>query len=205
MWEAEARIGDYTWPLRDFGDLLPWHPDENTLIDELKGPIVERNQRLLIHTAAGIVCGKDKVSENARRDVQKLASSSLSQVYLQGKLCLDPLGELPPSSSLIRVELRARAHDVCHKNHDKDNRPLLRFPIKELERKNIGIVEASPSFRFTTHTYLANEAADDWVVLIPYRNHMRLAAPPSIEDREDLFLSPTAISFMLGRSTLLPG
>ena len=205
MWETDAMIDEHTWSLRDFGDLLPWRPDEHILIDELKGPIVERNQCLLIHTAAGIVCGNDPVSENALKDVQKLASSFRSQVYKQGKLCLEALGELPHLSSLIRVELRAHAHDVCHKNHDKDNRSLLCFPIKELEHKNIGIVAVSPSFRFTTHAYLSSENSEDWIVLISYRNHMRLAAPPSTEARKKLFLSPATVSFMLGWATLLSG
>ena len=205
MWETDAKINGHTWTLWDFGDALPWLPSETILIDDLKGPIIEKNQCLLIHTAAGIICSQGKVDHNTTSDIHKLASSFRTQVYLQGKECFDTIGELPASSPLIHAELRAHAHDVCHKNHDKDNRSLLCFPPIELNNINVGIVAVSPSFRYTTHVYLPNETSQEWVILFSYRNHMRLARPPSDEARSELFLPPTTVSFMLGWATLLAG
>ena len=205
MWETEAIIRGFNWSLRGFGDLLPWGPQECELIDDLHGPIVEKNQCLLIHLAAGMVCGDKPAQPDALRKVQKLASSFRSQVYLQGKECLGSLGELPALAPLINVELRAHSHDVCRKTHDKDNRSLLCFPLRELSHTNVGIIALSPSFRIRTHAYLSNEDTKNWIVLLSYRNHMRHAMPPSEEARRQLFLNPTTASFMLGWKTLLAG
>ena len=57
MWETNANIGGVVWSLCDFGDLLPWMPDETTLIDELRGPIVEKNPTFAhTHSCGGWLC-----------------------------------------------------------------------------------------------------------------------------------------------------
>ena len=98
MWATSVRIGDAQWRLYDFGDSLPLVQDENQLIDEHHGFIADKNQRLLIHTASGIVCIKEPIWRKTRASVQKISSSFRTQVYLQGEERFGAIGELPSTT-----------------------------------------------------------------------------------------------------------
>ena len=125
-------------------------------------------------------------------------------MYGQAKERHDSTGVLDSDTSLLRVELKAHAHDMCQRNHDKDNRIILCFPPKLLQGLNVCIVNVSPSLRFTVRLYTwETERDEDWVFLLSYRSHMRLAFPPGLEAEAELLPRPTSVSYLKGWGGLL--
>ena len=58
--------------------------------------------------------------------------------------------------------------------------------------------------RFTIHIYAwESEEISDWVFLLSYRNHMKLAHPPNAEVKLELLPRPTSVSYFKGRVDLL--
>ena len=85
MWETNAIIKGLQWRILDFGDLLPWSYQDKQLIDDLKGPIQEKNQCLFIHVAAGLVLLTDTPDLDLLPKVRLKASSLRAQAYSQAK------------------------------------------------------------------------------------------------------------------------
>lgn len=123
----------------------------------------------------------------------------MAKMYPHAKQCFSNLGELGKCPPLLQAALSSPAHDVCQAHRDKDNRAILRFPPHGLENVNVGIVSGGPSFRFTANVYQSLSGNTNWVILISYRNHMRLIVPPMQEYRGGNYsIIATTLSFMIG-------
>ena len=189
-WRTNATIVHGGWEILDYGDNLPWSEVSKELIDDLGSTDCEKNQCLVIHMAAGLYYDKKRSSQGNYGNgefpgVSKLASSIRSDMYAQAKECHDSIGELSSETSLLKAEMKSHAHDMCKRNHDKDNRIILCFPPRALENHNICIINVSPSLRFTVHIYSWETGnIDNWIFLIAYRSHMRLAISPSCEAKK---------------------
>ena len=156
-WESKATLKGHHWTLADYGDQLPWSKVSQEMIDDLNSTEIEKNQCLIIHLAAGLHLKKITLAGEDRQglefpQISTLAGEIRSDMYMQAKDCHDSIGELESEVPLLRAELRSHAHDLCKRNHDKDNRILLCFPPKAIAGVNVCIINVSPSMRFTTPT-----------------------------------------------------
>ena len=158
---------------------------------------------MILHLAAGIEHLRDNTSI---KDILKRGALIRSEIYIQAKTCHDAIGDLPGDIPLIRAELHARAHDACKRNHDKDNRLLLCFPPDSPKETNLRMINVAPSLRYSTHLYIHESlTVDKWVFLISYRNHMRMALPPSTEATRAMLSLPVSTSSFKGWESLLSG
>ena len=209
LWETAASINLARWALYDYGDRLHWGNVTNELMEDLNSTDVEKNQCLIIHLAAGIYFrnlrsfGLERKGEEFP-SIAYLPAEIRPDMYQNAKECHDSIGELGTEAPLLMAELRSHARDLCKRNHDKDNRILLRFPPKSMNGFNVCIVNGFPSLRYTTRNYTWElDAPDQWNYLLSYKNHMRLPIPPSTEAENELLSKPTSVSFLKGWANLL--
>lgn len=66
------------------------------------------------------------------------------------------------------------------------------------------MINVAPSMRFFTHLYIHDDnEVKGWILLLSFRNHLRLAVPPREEDLRAMKNTPASISSFRGRSALL--
>ena len=205
FWETQAQLGEYSWEVRGYGDLLSWAQVSPDLKGELDSVSIERNQCMILHLAAGIINSQEGSAKgNQFKQISTLGGEIRSEIYSQAKQCFEALGELEGDVPIIRAELRAHAHDACKRHHDKDNRILLCFPPESIQNFELCMINVAPSLRFTTHLYhREGRRGNPWISPISYRNHMRLAVAPSPEAQDQLLRAPTSVSALLGWESLL--
>ena len=129
-WETTASFGEFLWAVKDYGDQLSWEFAKGDLKGELDSVSMEKNQCMILHLAAGVELLEGNLDFQT---ISKRGGLLRSEIYEQAKLRYDTIGDLSGDVPLIRAELKAHAHDACKRNHDKDNRLLLCFPLFLLE------------------------------------------------------------------------
>ena len=83
MWGTEVDIQCSRWSLLDFGYFPPWGDSQPELIDDFGCELVEHNQRLLIHTAEGLVFPMGQVNSTSFFDIRHLDLQFRAQMYSQ--------------------------------------------------------------------------------------------------------------------------
>ena len=75
MWETAMQVRLFQWVICDFGDKNPRTSQQTDMIDELGGPIIERNQWLFIHLVAGVVCDNVDAGERTLTKAHEISPS----------------------------------------------------------------------------------------------------------------------------------
>ena len=89
VWETDVDIAGKRWHPLYFGAALQWLGAPSDIVDDLQGPISERDQCLLIPLAAGIARPSGDISKDARAVIKNLASSSQTQMRASANECPD--------------------------------------------------------------------------------------------------------------------
>ena len=174
-------------------------------MDDILGPIVEKNQSLLIHTASGIILKRKGKFAAYGKWARSGSRTQGRRVFARPTLFRDNRGNVARPAAFTRGAEISRVWRSSG-NHDEDNRSLLCFPSHEQlgVGGDIGIISAPPASRYTTHVYQP-DPVEDWITIIPYKNPTWLSTPQSKFHREDMFLAPTSTSFTIGRQSFLEG
>ena len=164
----------------------------------------ERNQCLTVHLAAGDI--QVDTSQGITTDVPTVMKRSRKlrlELYNMASRCNKEIGQLLENEPLMIAELRAHAHDALLPNHDRDHRSLICSPPELLTGKDVCVIRVSPSCRFTVHVIRNPGPVRPWICLLAYNEHMRLLAPESTSDINDLVASPQSVANPVGWKALL--
>ena len=129
--------------MEDYRDQLKLEP---ALQEALRGraapgqdPAVELQQCLFLNVARALLRtkGASVASEEA---VQHLACRLRARAHRLALEAESALGEWPDQLTPAEADLRAFCHACLHRDHDKDYRALLAFPLPELATVALHVV-----------------------------------------------------------------
>ena len=200
--EERASVGAVTWtgPGSPGRGTLEWlgmrwemedHRDRLQLDEELEHkllgaahapqePEMELRQCLFLNVAGALLrAGSRKMPKPAA--IQDLAHRMRAQMHLQALEALQALGPAPPHMSAAEADLRVFCHDAVYRDHDKDYRALLAFPLEDLEPYALHVVRIDFHGQATVNSVTGirwsdREQSHLWVMI--HRGHMRALRPP---------------------------
>ena len=111
-------------------------------------------------------------------DVQQKALEWRKDFMDQAVSTESALGEMPESMTLAEADLRMFAHDMLHRDHDKDFRAFAAFPLEDLKDFMIVVVRVRFNTQVIVESLVGREYDPSsgkvlWVVI--HTGHMRMA------------------------------
>lgn len=114
----------------------------------------EMRARAILHMAAGtLMVGRDRPPEPER--VAALAKDLRRRLHRAAEEAQQALGDMPEWTCQAKADLRVYSHDLLFRDHDKDYRMYVAFPVEELADRALATVRVGNAVRAGLRGYPA--------------------------------------------------